>query len=136
MIILRIIFYALAVLILLSTAMAITRKNLVHAIIYLVISFFSTAALFYLLGAPLLAGLEVIIYAGAIMVLFLFIVMTVTGGQVQTSQNWRQWIFPTILGLFSLALTVILLFAAPALEIGLRPAMANPAVFGQILFEK
>ena len=70
------IFYTLAAIILLSTLMAITRRNTVHAVVYLVFSFFGTAVLFYLLGAPLLAALEVIIYAGAIMVLFLFIIMT------------------------------------------------------------
>ena len=70
-----IIFYLLALLILGSTAMAITRRNLVHAVIYLIFSFFGSAMLFYLFGAPFLAVLEVIIYAGAIMVLFLFIVI-------------------------------------------------------------
>jgi NADH-quinone oxidoreductase subunit J len=68
-------FYILAGLILVSTGLAITRRNLVHAVVYLIISFFGSALLFYLLGAPLLAALEVIIYAGAIMVLFLFIIM-------------------------------------------------------------
>ena len=70
-----IIFYLLAFIILAATALAVTRRNLMHAIVYLVLSFFGTALLFYLLGAPFLAVLEVIIYAGAIMVLFLFIVM-------------------------------------------------------------
>ena len=70
-----IIFYLLALLILGSTAVAITRRNLVHVVIYLIFSFFGSAMLFYLLGAPYLAILEVIIYAGAIMVLFLFIVI-------------------------------------------------------------
>ena len=70
-----VIFYVLAALILVSTGFAITRRNLVHAVVYLIISFFGSALLFYLLGAPLLAALEVIIYAGAIMVLFLFIIM-------------------------------------------------------------
>jgi len=52
------IFYLLAVLILASTAIAVTRRNMVHAVIYLVISFFGSALLFYLFGAPLLAALE------------------------------------------------------------------------------
>ncbi len=69
------IFYLLGAVILGATALAVTRRNVMHAIVYLVLSFFGTALLFYLLGAPFLAALEVIIYAGAIMVLFLFIVM-------------------------------------------------------------
>ena len=72
-----VIFYVLAALILVSTGLAITRRNLVHAVVYLVISFFGSAMLFYLFGAPLLAAFEVIIYAGAIMVLFLFVIMMI-----------------------------------------------------------
>jgi NADH-quinone oxidoreductase subunit J len=53
-----------------ATVLAVTRQNLIHAVVYLTASFFATAALFYFLGAPFLAALEVIIYAGAIMVLF------------------------------------------------------------------
>jgi len=69
------IFYILAIVTGIATFMAITRRQALHAIVYLIISFFGTALLFYLLGAPFLALLEVIIYAGAIMVLFLFIIM-------------------------------------------------------------
>lgn len=74
---LTILFYAISLLIIGSTAMAVTRRNLVHAVLYLVLSFFGTAMLFYLLGAPFLAALEIIIYAGAIMVLFLFLIMMI-----------------------------------------------------------
>ena len=70
-----IIFYLISALILVATGLAVTRKNMVHAVVYLVFSFFGSALLFYLLGAPLLAALEVIVYAGAIMILFLFIIM-------------------------------------------------------------
>ena len=69
-----ILFYILAALIIVTTGLAITRRNMVHTIVYLVFSFFGSAMLFYLLGAPLIAALEVIIYAGAIMILFLFII--------------------------------------------------------------
>ena len=72
-----VIFYVVSAVVVGSTAMAITRSNLVHAVVYLILSFFGTAILFYLFGAPLLAALEVIVYAGAIMVVFLFIVMTI-----------------------------------------------------------
>jgi NADH:ubiquinone oxidoreductase subunit 6 (subunit J) len=65
------IFYVLAAIILVTTGLAITRRNLVHVVMYLVFSFFGSAMMFYLFGAPLLAVLEVIIYAGAIMILFL-----------------------------------------------------------------
>ena len=69
------IFYVVAGFILVATGLAITRRHPVHAVVYLILSFLGSALLFYLLGAPFLAALEIIIYAGAIMVLFLFVIM-------------------------------------------------------------
>ena len=65
----------MAAVIVAATGLAITRRHPVHAVVYLILSFLGSAMLFYLLGAPFLAALEVIIYAGAIMVLFLFVIM-------------------------------------------------------------
>ena len=70
-----IVFYILAAVTLIGTLCAITARQAVRAIVYLVTSFFALALIFYLLGAPLVAAFEVIIYAGAIMVLFLFVIM-------------------------------------------------------------
>lgn len=70
-----ILFYMLAAVVLVGTLFAITARQAVRAIVYLVTSFFALALIFYLLGAPLVAAFEVIIYAGAIMVLFLFVIM-------------------------------------------------------------
>jgi NADH-quinone oxidoreductase subunit J len=68
-------FYAAAAVAVLSTFMVITRSNAVHALLYLVISFLAVAVIFFLLGAPLAAALEGIVYAGAVMVLFVFVIM-------------------------------------------------------------
>lgn len=68
-------FYILAAVTIIATIFAITEKHAVHAIVYLVTSFFALAVIFFLLGAPLVAVFEVIIYAGAIMVLFMFVIM-------------------------------------------------------------
>ena len=89
-------FYTIAVLILAATALAVTRKNLVHSVVYLVISFFGSAVLFYLMGAPLLAALEVIIYAGAIMILFLFIIMLL---DLKTEEKRAPRAIPVVGGL-------------------------------------
>src|SRR4030043_2238889 len=70
-----VIFYLLGIVILTATGLAITRRQPVHAVLYLVVAFLGTAALFFLLGAPFLAAFMVIIYVGAIMVLFLFVIM-------------------------------------------------------------
>jgi NADH-quinone oxidoreductase subunit J len=76
-----ILFYILGCTALAATLLCITRRNPVHAIIYLVNALFALALLFYLLGAPLVAAWEVIIYAGAIMVLFLFVIMMLELGR-------------------------------------------------------
>ena len=68
-------FYILAAVLLIGILLAITARQAVRSIVYLVTSFFALALMFYLLGAPLIAAFEVIIYAGAIMVLFLFVIM-------------------------------------------------------------
>ena len=71
----NIFFYIAGVVALVSTILVITRKNAIHALLYLIVSFLSVAVIFYLLNAPLVAALEVIIYAGAILVLFIFVTM-------------------------------------------------------------
>src|SRR5450830_1859018 len=68
-------FYIAAVVAVLATILVITRSNLVHALLYLVVSLFAVAVVFYTLGAPFVAALEVIVYAGAIMMVFVFAVM-------------------------------------------------------------
>jgi len=68
-------FYISAVVAVLSTIMVITRFNMIHALLYLVVSFLALAIVFYILGAPFAAVLEVIVYAGAIVVLIIFVIM-------------------------------------------------------------
>jgi NADH-quinone oxidoreductase subunit J len=70
--------------------MVITRLNAVHALLYLIMSLLAVAVIFFLLGAPFIAALEVIIYAGAIMVLFVFVVMMLNLGP-QSAEQERQW---------------------------------------------
>jgi NADH-quinone oxidoreductase subunit J len=81
------IFYVLAAVTVIATLFAITEKHAVHAIVYLVTSFFALAVIFYLLGAPAVAVFEVIIYAGAIMVLFLFVIMMLDLGHSEKASR-------------------------------------------------
>ncbi|GBC62605.1 NADH dehydrogenase subunit J [Desulfonema ishimotonii] len=131
-------FYILAAVILVSTGVAITRRNMVHAVIWLVMSFFGSAMLFYLMGAPLLAALEVIIYAGAIMILFLFIIMMLkTEGLEERLFPLRQWVPAMGMGAVSLTVCLLLLIAAgPEARTPLKTAVAEPAVFGHFLFRR
>ncbi len=131
------IFYALAGLIVLSTGFAITQRNLVHAVVYLIISFFGSAMLFYLLGAPLLAALEVIIYAGAIMVLFLFIIMMLkVDGIEERFFPIHQLIPAVIMGFIFLAAGALMITGDPKSRIPLKIFVAEPAAFGQYLFQR
>lgn len=68
-------FFITAIIAVLTTALAISRANPVHALLFFILSLLSVAFIFYLLGAPFLAALEIITYAGAVMVLFIFVVM-------------------------------------------------------------
>lgn len=130
-------FYLLAAVTLGSTALAVTRRNVMHAIIYLVLSFFGTALLFFLLGAPFLAALEVIIYAGAIMVLFLFIVMMleIRPAEQPLGLYLRQWLPAVVLGALSLAALVLIIFESGG-DLSLPLAAASPREFGRFLFQK
>ncbi|MEW6612655.1 MAG: NADH-quinone oxidoreductase subunit J [Pseudomonadota bacterium] len=88
-------FYLAALVAILATVMMITRLDAVHALLYLIVSLLAVALIFYILGAPFAAALEVIIYAGAIVVLFVFVVMMLNLGRAATEQE-RRWLRPGI----------------------------------------
>lgn len=73
-------FYISALVAVIATAMVITRFNAIHGLLYLIVSLLAVALVFFSLGAPFVAALEVIIYAGAIMVLFVFVIMMLNVG--------------------------------------------------------
>ena len=86
-------FYTCALVAILATLRVVTNSNPVHALLYLVVSLLAVAGVFFALGAPFAGALEVIVYAGAIMVLFVFIVMMLNLGPETTAQE-RQWLKP------------------------------------------
>ena len=107
-------FYIASFVAIASTVMVITRLNAVHALLYFIVSLLSVALIFFILGAPFVAALEVIIYAGAIMVLFVFVIMLLNLGPVAIAQERRwlrpgMWVGPVILSVILLgALTYVL----------------------------
>jgi NADH-quinone oxidoreductase subunit J len=130
-----IIFYTLAIIIVMATALAITRRHIVHAMVYLIISILGTAALFFQLGAPLLAAFMVIIYAGAIMVLFLFVVMLFHQSPRDLGPL-PQWGPATLLGTLFLAIAITMVFKDPGSAIVLHGAVVQPGDFGHFLFDR
>lgn len=107
-------FYISSAVAILATLMVITRYQPIHALLYLVVSFMAVAMIFVSLGAPFVAALEMILYAGAIIVLLIFVVMmmNISGETARQEKEWLQpkvWVGPSMLALVLLAEMVILL---------------------------
>ncbi|MEQ5149803.1 NADH-quinone oxidoreductase subunit J [Providencia stuartii] len=104
-------FYIAGLVALLATLRVITNTNPVHALLYLVVSLLALSMVFFSLGAYFAGALEIIVYAGAIMVLFVFVVMMLNlGRSVQEQEReWlapKNWIGPALLSAVLLALLV------------------------------
>jgi NADH-quinone oxidoreductase subunit J len=129
-------FYLAAVVAVISSILTITRHNAIHALLYLILSLLSISVIFYLLGAPFIAALEVIIYAGAIMVLFIFVVMMLNiGVEERIEKTWtkpKMWILPSILSLIILLDLVFMLVQREKVQI--TGHIINPKQIGLSLF--
>ncbi len=133
-------FYLLGIITVMTTLLAVTRKNPVHAVIYLINSFFALALLFYLLGAPLIAAWEIVVYAGAIMILFLFVIMVLqlspTTDVESGAPGLPQWV-PILLLAGGLAVCTLLLTGLdPSSGQGVALWYASPRNLGYALFKE
>lgn len=104
-------FYICGLVAILATLRVITHTNPVHALLYLIISLLAIAGVFFSLGAYFAGALEIIVYAGAIMVLFVFVVMMLNlgGSEIEQERQWLKpqvWIGPGILSVILLAVIV------------------------------
>lgn len=129
-------FYLSAVIAIVATALAVTRANIVHGLLYLMVSLLAVAVIFFTLGAPFVAALEVIIYAGAIVVLFVFVVMLLNLGpqsarEERRSLTPRAWIGPSVL---TIALLVELLATLVRPTAALAGVVVDPRTVGIVLF--
>lgn len=84
-------FYALALVALIASLRVITHSNPVHAILSLIVSLLAVAGIFFVLGAPFAGVLEIIVYAGAILVLFVFVIMMLNLGSDNQAQE-KSWL--------------------------------------------
>jgi NADH-quinone oxidoreductase subunit J len=110
-------FYIASAIAVLSTIMVITRYNMVHALIYLIVSFLAISIVLFVLGAPFIAALEIIVYAGAIVVLIIFVIMMLNLRQetVDQEKTWLTkdvYIMPAILSAILLAEIVYIIMSA------------------------
>lgn len=130
-------FYIAAAVAILATVLMLTGLNVVHALLYLIVSLLAVAVVFYVIGAPFVAALEVIIYAGAIMVLFVFVVMMLNLGEhaVSIERAWLMpgiWIGPTVLaGLLLVEVAYVVVRGGDA-HMGV--GMVEPKQVGIVLF--
>ena len=108
-------FYIAAATAVLTSILAVAGRNVVHALLFLVCSLLSLAVVFFTLGAPFAAALEVIVYAGAVMVLFVFVVMMLNLGRQPAEGEGTgkdRWLAPVFLSLLLLVEVLAVLAAA------------------------
>jgi NADH-quinone oxidoreductase subunit J len=88
-------FYLASFVAIFATIRVITNASPIHALLYMVISLLAVAMIFFCLGAPFAGALEIIVYAGAIMILFVFAVMMLNLGEETRAQE-KLWLTPRI----------------------------------------
>ena len=120
----QIIFLLTGALILGSALMVVTTRNLLHAALWLVVSLFGVAVLYAILQANFLAVVQVVVYIGAIAVLFIFAVMLTRRELMEKDRQTRpNWWIPALLGLLILTGLVLLILSVPGVG---RSAAALP----------
>lgn len=119
-------FYLLAIVAILASLRVITRTNPVHALLNMIVTLLALSGIFFALGAPFAGALEIIVYAGAIMVLFVFVVMMLNLGTQSTleEESWltsSAWAVPAGLA-FIVGLTLFSLIGMKHGFEGMMPA--------------
>ncbi len=139
-------FYLFAAVAVAAAVMVISARNPVHSVLFLILAFFNGAGLFVLMGAEFLAMILVVVYVGAVAVLFLFVVMMLDVDLVEMRQGFLQYL--PIGGLIGLILFVelVMVFGAwvTAPEAGTAGAvpilppdqLTNTEAIGQVLYTK
>jgi len=141
MILQAIAFYLFSAVLIGAGFMVVTAKNPVHSVLFLILAFFNAAALFVLLGAEFLAMILVVVYVGAVAVLFLFVVMMLNIDFAELKSGAQQYLVPG-LGVGGLLAAELIFavalrwgFAAHALKGAAASAnLSNTAALGHILY--
>jgi len=140
------IFYLFAGLTVASGAMVVSARNPVHSVLWLILCFFNTAGLFMLVGAEFLALLLIVVYVGAVAVLFLFVVMMLDVDFVELRQGFMQYLpIGVLVGLIFLAELLMVagawVFAPEATATASAPIpdpaqVSNTLALGQLLYTR
>ena len=129
-------FYLFAAVLVLSALAVISVRNPVHSVLCLILAFFSAAGLFVLLGAEFVAMILVIVYVGAVAVLFLFVVMMLNLDFTDMRQGMRKYLPVGLLAggiLVADLVTLARAWTVPPLT-GVVPAVSNTKAIGAILY--
>src|ERR1700704_793849 len=136
------VFYLFAVMTIAAGAMVVATRNPVHSVLFLILSFFNAAGLFVLMGAEFLAMILIVVYVGAVAVLFLFVVMMLDIDFAELKRGSLQYLpFGALIGLILVAELVMagsVWVAKPAAKAVLAHAtpagVTNTAALGRILY--
>src|SRR3954462_6927774 len=110
-------FYGFAAVAIISGLMVITRRNPVHSAISLIFTLLALAGIYLMLYAPFVAGVQIILYAGGIMVLFLFVIRLVNIGRAEKEKQFnKQWIVSFVAAAVTGLLFVWILTKSPLLR--------------------
>ena len=142
MIIQALAFYLFALLTVASAVMVISARNPVHSVLFLILAFFNSAALFVLLGAEFLAMILVIVYVGAVAVLFLFVVMMLDVSIAELRQGFLQYLPMGVLVGLIMLIELAMIIGGWALDSGVKEklgapvpgGLSNTEAIGQILY--
>ena len=126
MIIQTIMFYVLAVVTVGAGVMVIASRNPVHSVLFLILAFFNSAGLFVMMGAEFLAMILIIVYVGAVAVLFLFVVMMLDINFAELRAGFLQYLpIGGVIGVILLA-ELVMVFASGVIEIEVPTEVASP----------
>src|SRR5438128_11222472 len=124
-----IVFATLSGIAIISSLMMITRRDAVHSALWLVVTFFQLAGMYVMLGAEFLAALQVLVYTGAILVLFLFVIMLLNlrehaprVGGIHRAQLIAAWPIGLIL---ALEIVTVILFGRQPLQVNIGDTIGN-----------
>jgi NADH-quinone oxidoreductase subunit J len=136
-------FYLFAAILIASAVMVVTQRNPVHSVLFLILAFFNAAALFLIAGAEFLAMILVIVYVGAVAVLFLFVVMMLDIDFARLREGFQRYapVGAVVGGILFLELVLVLgtwQFAEEAGQLRMAPspqgAVTNTEALGQIIY--
>ncbi len=135
-------FYLFSAVMIGAAFMVISARNPVHSVLFLILAFFNAAGLFVLLGAEFLAMILVVVYVGAVAVLFLFVIMMLDVDFAELKQGFLQYLPAG--GIIGLVVLIEVAFVVGAWTIGpvsianvttpMAPGMTNTMALGRVLY--